>query len=179
MPKKQVVLAVTGSIAAYKAADIVRRLQDEDIDVTVMMTAGAQKFITSLTFEALTHKPVYCDMFTHEGAWDIAHVALAKRADAFLVAPATADIISKIAQGIADDFVTCMAMTTKAPIVIAPAMNDDMFSNKILQENINKLMSHGVKFIEPKESKLACDVVGKGALADVSVIVKTIVDLLK
>ncbi len=179
MPEKQVVLAVTGSIAAYKAADIVRRLQDEGCEVSVMMTANAQKFITPLTFEALTHRPVYCDMFIHEGAWDIAHVSLAKRTDVFLVAPASADVISKIAHGIADDFVSCMAMTTKAPIVIAPAMNTDMYSNEILQENISKLKAHGVKFIEPKESRLACDVVGKGALADVDVIVKVVTDLLK
>ena len=177
--KKKVVLGVTGSIAAYKAADVVRRLQDKGCDVTVMMTPGAEKFVTALTFEALTRRPVYRDMFTHEGAWDVAHVSLAKQADIFVIAPATADMIAKVAYGLADDFVACTALTTKAPIVMAPAMNDDMFSNPVLQENITKLKKRGVKFVAPKEGKLACGTVGVGALADVDVIVRTVVDLLK
>ena len=177
--KKNVVLGVTGSIAAYKAADVVRRLQDKGCDVTVMMTPGAEKFVTALTFEALTHRPVYRDMFTHEGAWDVAHVALAKKTDVFVIAPATADMIAKVACGFADDFVACTALTTKAPIVIAPAMNDDMFSNPVLQENIARLKKRGMKFVAPKEGKLACGTVGVGALANVDVIVKTVVDLLK
>ncbi|MFH0753490.1 MAG: flavoprotein [Candidatus Omnitrophota bacterium] len=179
MAAKNVVLAVTGSIAAYKAADIVRRLQDQGVVVTVMMTPNAEKFISALTFEALTHRPVYRDMFAHEGDWNIAHVSLAKLADIFLIAPATADVISRMAMGMADDIVTCMALTTKAPMVVAPAMNVDMYSNRIFQENMAKLKSMGVIFIEPRESRLACDVVGKGALADVDVIVKTVSDLLK
>ncbi len=178
MAKKNVLLGVTGSIASYKAADLVRRLQDQGLEVTVMMTPSAEKFITPLTFEALTHRPVYRDMFAHDGSWDIAHISIAKLADVVLVAPATADIISKIACGFADDVVACTAITTKAPVVIAPAMNSDMYSNPILQENMAKLKGHGVRFIEPKEAKLACDTVGVGALADVDVIVKTIVDLL-
>ncbi len=172
MGKKHVVLGVTGSIAAYKAADIVRRLQDGGCDVTVMMTPGAEKFVTPLTLETLSHRPVYRDMFVRDGAWDIAHVSLAQSADLFLVAPATADIIAKIAGGIADDFVACMAVATKAPIMIAPAMNDAMFANGILQENIAKLKKHGVIFIEPKQAKLACGREGVGALADVAEIVK-------
>ncbi len=177
--KKNVVLGVTGSIAAYKAADVVRRLQDKGCDVTVMMTSGAEKFVTALTFEALTHRPVYTDMFTHEGAWDVAHVSLAKQADIFVIAPATADIIAKVAYGFADDFVACTALTTKAPVLIAPAMNDDMFSNPVLQENIEKLKKRGINFVAPKEGKLACGTVGVGALADVDVIVQAVVDLLK
>ena len=170
---------MTGSIAAYKAADLVRRLQDKGCDVTVMMTPGAEKFVTALTFEALTHRPVYRDMFTHEGAWDVAHVSLAKKADVFVIAPATADMIAKVAWGFADDFVACTALTTKAPIVMAPAMTDDMFSNPILQENIAKLKKCGVFFVAPRKGKLACGTVGTGALADVDVIVNTIIDLLK
>ena len=179
MVKKHVILGVTGSIAAYKAVDIVRRLQEKDIDVTVLMTASAEKFITPLTFETLTRRTVYRDIFVHAGEWDVAHVSLAQAADIYLIAPATADIIAKIACGIADDLVACTAVATKKQIVIAPAMNVDMFSNKIVQENIAKLKAHGVKFIEPKESRLACDVVGKGALADVGVIVEEVVALLK
>ena len=177
--KKNVVLGITGSIAAYKAADIVRRLQDKGCDVTVVMTAGAEKFVTALTFEALTHRPVYRDMFTHEGAWDVAHVSLAKQADLFVIAPATADIIGKVACGLADDFVACTALTTKAPIVMAPAMNDDMFSNPVVQENILRLKKRGVMFVAPKEGKLACGTVGVGAMADVDVIVTAGIDLLK
>ncbi len=177
--KNNIILGVTGSIAAYKAADLVRRLQDKGCDVTVMMTTGAEKFVTALTFEALTHRPVYRDMFTHEGAWDVAHVSLAKHADVFVIAPATADIIAKVACGFADDFVACTVLTTKAPIVMAPAMNDAMFSNPVVQENLARLKKRGVKFVMPKEGKLACGAVGVGALADVDVIVKTVVDLLK
>ena len=177
--KKHVVLGVTGSIAAYKAADIVRRLQDQGCDVTVMMTSGAEKFITALTFEALTHRPVYRDMFLHEGAWDIAHVSLAQKMDLFLIAPATADIIAKVAHGFADDFVACTALTTKAPLVMAPAMNDDMFSNPVLQDNISTLKKRGVTFVAPRKGKLACGTVGVGALADVDQIVAFVTALLK
>lgn len=177
--KKNVVLGVTGSISAYKAADIVRRLQDKGCDVTVVMTPGAEKFVTALTFEALTHRPVYRDMFTHEGAWDVAHVSLAKQADIVVIAPATADIIAKVAGGFADDFVACTVLTTKAPVLVAPAMNDDMFSNRILQDNIGKLRNMGMHFVAPKEGKLACGTVGVGALADVDVIVQAVLDLLK
>jgi phosphopantothenoylcysteine synthetase/decarboxylase len=178
MTKKHVVLAVTGSIAAYKAPDIVRRLQEGGADVTVLMTPGAERFITPLTFETLTRRPVYRDMFTQTGEWSATHVALAQAADVYLIAPATADIIAKIACGIADDLVACMAVATIKPIIIAPAMNDGMFANRIVQENIAKLKKLGMTFVDPKESKLACGTVGRGALADVDVIVKAVIDLL-
>ena len=177
--KKQVVLGVTGSIAAYKAGDIVRRLQEQGCDVTVIMTDSAEKFITPLTLETLSRKPVLRDMFARDAEWDMAHISLARLADVFLVAPATANIIGKMACGIADDLLTCTAVTTKAPIVIAPAMNTDMLSNPIVQENIAKLKKLGIRFIEPKEGKLACGDIGKGALADIDEIVKAIVALLK
>jgi phosphopantothenoylcysteine decarboxylase/phosphopantothenate--cysteine ligase len=178
MKKKHVVLGVTGSIAAYKAGDIVRRLQEAGCDVTVLMTACAEKFITPLTLEALSGRAVYRDMFVRDGAWDMAHISLAKLADVFVIAPATANVIGKIASGIADDLLTCMAMTTKAPILVAPAMNTEMFTNQIVQGNIGKLVQSGVRFVEPKTGKLACGDVGKGALADVDVIVKAVEALL-
>ena len=178
MAKKNVVLGVTGSIAAYKAADIVRRLQDAGCDVTVLMTASAEKFITALTLETLSHHPVYRDMFSREGAWDIAHISAAKLADVLLIAPATADIIAKVAHGFADDVVSCTAVTTKAPIVIAPAMNSDMFSNPAVQENIATLRKRGVVFVEPKKGKLACGDEGKGALAGIDLIVEKTTALL-
>jgi phosphopantothenoylcysteine decarboxylase/phosphopantothenate--cysteine ligase len=179
MKRKQVVLGVSGSIAAYKAGDIVRRLQDEGHEVTVVMTDSAEKFITPLTLETLSRRPVLRDMFSRDAEWDLAHISLAKLADVFVIAPATANIIGKLACGIADDLLTCTAVTTKAPIVIAPAMNTDMFLNPIVQENIAKLKKLGVKFVEPREGKLACGDVGKGALADVDEIVKAVVALLK
>ena len=172
-------MGVTGSIAAYKAGDIIRRLQDQGLDVTVIMTAGAEKFITPLTLETLSGHPVYQDMFARDVDWDMAHISLAKKADVLLVAPATANVIGKMSAGIADDLLTCTAVTTKAPIIVAPAMNTDMFTNPIVMENVAKLKKHGVRFIEPKEGKLACGDVGKGALADVDEIVKAVVDLLK
>jgi phosphopantothenoylcysteine decarboxylase/phosphopantothenate--cysteine ligase len=143
------------------------------------MTDSAEKFITPLTMETLSRKPVQRDMFARDVEWDMAHISLAKLADVLLIAPATANIIGKIACGIADDLLTCTAVTTKAPIMIAPAMNTDMLTNPIVQENIAKLKKIGVKFIEPKEGKLACGDVGKGALADIDEIVKAVVALLK
>jgi phosphopantothenoylcysteine decarboxylase/phosphopantothenate--cysteine ligase len=179
MKKRAVLLAVTGSIAAYKACDIVRRLQDKGCEVSVIMTAGAEKFVTALTFEALTRRPVHRDMFAKDVEWDMAHISLAKWADVYVIAPATANVIGKVANGIADDLVTCTAITTKAPILVAPAMNTDMLTNVAVQENMAKLKKRGVRFVDPKSGKLACGDVGKGALADVDEIVKAIVALLK
>jgi phosphopantothenoylcysteine decarboxylase/phosphopantothenate--cysteine ligase len=179
MKKNKVLLGVTGSIAAYKACDVVRRLQDAGCEVSVVMTESAQKFVTPLTFEALTRRPVYRTMFSNGAEWDMAHISLAKWADVCVIAPATANVIGKVAGGIADDLLTCTAITTAAPILIAPAMNTGMFANATVQENIAKLKKRGVRFVGPKEGKLACGDEGKGALADVDVIVKAVLALLK
>lgn len=171
--QKHVVLGVTGSIAAYKAADLVRRLQDAGFRVSVIMTACAEKFITPLTLASLSGRKVFREMFDEDGAdWRIDHVSLADEADLVLIAPATANVISKLACGLADDLLTCTALATRAPIVIAPAMNDGMFSNKIFQENCGKLKKSGVKFIDPIDGRLACGRKGKGHLANVEDIVK-------
>lgn len=176
---KHVVLGVTGSIAAYKAADLVRRLQEAGFRISVIMTACAEKFITPLTLASLSGRRVFREMFDEEGAdWQIDHVSLADDADCLLIAPATANVISKIACGIADDLLTCTVLATRAPVVIAPAMNDGMYGNKILQENIAKLMKHGVKFIDPIDGKLACGRKGKGHLAGVEEIVKAVKKIL-
>lgn len=176
---KRVVLGVSGSIAAYKAADLIRRLQDVGFDVSVVMTKSAEKFITPLTLASLAGEKVYQGMFDDWNAdRTMPHIDLAEAADVLLVAPATANIIGKIANGIADDLLTCLAMTTKAPICIAPAMNTKMFQNPIVQENCNKLKQLGMKFIEPSAGKLACGSVGEGRLADISDIVKFVVDLI-
>lgn len=171
-------MGVTASIAAYKSADIVRRLQDKDFRVTVVMTKEAEKFITSLTLGSLSGEKVHCEMFEDDVQnWQMSHITLAQEADVFLIAPATANVIGKIANGIADDLITCIAMATKAPILIAPAMNDDMYSNKIVQNNISNLKKVGVHFSDPIKGKLACGTTGDGHLADIDEIVKATVRL--
>lgn len=176
---KHIVLAVTGSIAAYKAGDLIRRLQEKGFKVSVIMTHGAEQFITPLTLATLSGQPVYREMFApNDQAWKMGHIELAK-ADVFLIAPATANIIGKLACGIADDLLTCTAITTKAPVLIAPAMNEDMYNNKIVQENCRKLKSFGMKFVEPVKGQLACGVFGEGHLADVEDIVKAVAGILK
>ncbi len=171
---KSVILGVCGSVAAYKAGDIIRRLQDEHCAVTVIMTREAQEFITPLTLSSLSGQSVYTDMFD-EAAWRMAHIELARQADCVLIAPATANMIAKIAHGFADDVLSAFVMTAKVPVFIAPAMNDDMYANAIVQENCAKLKKHGMKFIEPVKGKLACGTTGVGHLADVEDIVKAVV----
>lgn len=169
---KNIILGVTGSIAAYKACDIIRKLTEENFGVTVIMTPAAKEFITPLTLASLSRNKVYCDMFVDSDAWDIEHVSLAQKADLILIAPATANIIGKIACGICDDPLSCIVMAAKAPVVIAPAMNSNMYENKILQGNIAKLKGLGYKFAGPVKGKLANGQTGIGHLASVEEIVK-------
>ena len=168
---KKIILGVCGSIAAYKAGDIIRRLQEKNCAVTVIMTKEAQEFITPLTLEALSNGKVYTDMF---GAGGMPHIDLARQADAVLIAPATANIIAKIAHGFADDVLTTFVLTSKAPVIVAPAMNDDMYANPMVKENCAKLKKQGIHFVEPVKGKLACGVVGVGHLADVENIVSAV-----
>jgi len=178
--QKQVVLGITGSISAYKACDIVRGLQKKNISVTVVMTEAAKKFITPLTLMSLSQNKVYSEMFAEScDEWTMDHISLAQKADLFLIAPATANVIGKIAGGIADNLLISTAMTTRAPIVIAPAMNTAMYENKIVQNNISILKKNGIRFIDPVSGKLACGDVGKGHLAGVDIIVKKVCALLK
>ena len=171
---KQVVLGVCGSIAAYKAGDIIRRLQDNHCEVTVIMTREAAQFITPLTLSSLSGKNVYSDMFDKD-SWRMAHIELARVADIVLIAPATANVVGKLANGLADDLLTTFVITSRAPVFIAPAMNDEMYANEIVRENCAKLKKHGVKFIEPVKGKLACGSVGVGHLAEVEDIVKAVI----
>lgn len=177
---KTILLGVTGSIAAYKSADIIRRLREKGFKVSVVMTQQAERFITPLTLSSLTGEKVYRE---NDGdtsdAWQMPHIALAKEADLFVIAPATANIIGKLANGIADSLLTCIALATKAPLVIAPAMNTEMYHHKIVQENCKKLKNFGVHFIEPVKGKLACGDVGDGHIAGEEEIVKQIVRLVK
>jgi len=172
--KKDVILGVTGSVAAYKAAEIASMLNKEGKDVHVIMTKSAEKFVTPLTFQSLTKHKVYTDMFEEIIYEDIRHISLAQRADIFVIAPASANIIGKIANGIADDMLTTVVMATKAPVLICPAMNTAMYENPIVQSNIDKLTKLGYQIVQPKESLLACGDLGKGALADVSDILSAI-----
>lgn len=178
MKKRTVVLGVTGGIAVYKALDIISRLKKKDIDVHVIMTNSAQKFVGELSFRSLSLNPVTIDMFDKPNTYDIEHISLAKKADVFLIAPATANIIGKISGGIADDMLSTTVMATKAPVVIAPAMNTNMYNNPILQDNIEKLKRLGYYFVEPISGRLACGDVGSGKLESPSVIVEYVEMLL-
>lgn len=177
---KEIILGVTGGIAAYKACDLIRRLQEEGCRVSVVMTKEAEHFITPLTFNSLSGGKTYRDMFTPEGsAWQMDHIELAKKADVLLVAPATANTIGKLSHGLADDLLTCIALATKAKILIAPAMNDVMYKNKFVQENMARLEKAGCEFIHPIEGKLACGTMGEGHLAEIEDIVKATLRFLK
>lgn len=177
---KRIVLGVTGSIAAYKAADIIRKLQEKNFSVTVVMTKDAQRFITPLTLSTLSQENVYTDMFEPStNLLKVPHVDLAKETDGVLIAPATANTLAKMAHGLADDLLTCLVLATKAPVLIAPAMNDAMYENEIVQDNCKKLKNFGFKFIDPEKGSLACGTIGKGRLADVDTIVKKVVNEVK
>lgn len=172
---KNVILGVTGSIAAYKAADIANALTKDGINVDVIMTKGAMAFITPLTMQTVSKNTVYIDVFREDFPREVKHISLAKKADLLLIAPASADVIGKIANGIADDMLTTVVMAIpNIPKLIAPAMNTNMYENPIVQDNINKLKKYGFMIIEPKEARLACGDLGKGALASVDDIISTV-----
>lgn len=169
-----VVLGVTGGIAAYKACEVVSRLKKQNIDVNVIMTKHATEFVGPLTFQSISNNKVTTDMFATDFHWDIEHISLAKKADVFLIAPATANIIGKMANGIADDMLSTTVLATKADIILAPAMNTNMYENEVVQENIKKLKQRGVLFIEPVEGLLACNDIGKGKMEDPEQIVEVV-----
>jgi phosphopantothenoylcysteine decarboxylase/phosphopantothenate--cysteine ligase len=174
---REIVLGVTGGIAAYKAAEFVRLLVKEEANVHVVMTRNAQEFVTSLTFQTLSGNPVVTDPFTLVEDQKIGHIALADQAELIVILPATANIIGKIANGIADDFLSTMVMASKAPILFAPSMNVNMWENKALQKNIQTLLERGYDLIEPGEGELACHWYGKGRLAELSEVIERIEDL--
>ena len=176
---KCVVIGVTGGIAVYKALDVISALRKKDIEVHVIMSESASKFVNPLTFQSISQNMVVTDMFAEPKAWEIQHISLAQKADLMLVAPATANIIGKISNGIADDMLSTTIMATKAKVLIAPAMNTNMYENKIVQNNISKLKDFGYKFIEPASGRLACGDVGIGKLADVNTIVERVLEELE
>ena len=177
--KPCVVLGVTGGIAAYKACELLRLLQKQGIDVFVVMTKNACRFVAPLTFETLSGHPVAVDTFDRPTTWEVEHIALAKRADLFLIAPATANIIGKMACGIADDMLSTTVMATRAPVMIAPAMNTGMWESAAVQQNIRTLEARGVQIVTPATGHLACGDSGAGKLEDVAVIADRAVSLLR
>ena len=162
-----IVLGVTGSIAAYKAAELVRVLVKRGHDVKVTMTEAATKFVTPLTFQTLSRNPVSVDAFAPAERWEPAHVSLAAWAGVMVVAPCTANVIAKIAHGLADDELTATALACRAPLVVAPAMNDAMYENAATQENLATLRRRGVAVVSPGVGELACGATGVGRLASV------------
>ncbi|SHH41205.1 Phosphopantothenate-cysteine ligase [Clostridium collagenovorans DSM 3089] len=178
MSKKTVVVGVTGGIAVYKALDVISRLKRQDIEVHVIMTKSAKEFVTPLSFQSLSQNMVIHDMFEEPKAWEIQHISLAKKADLLLVVPATANIIGKVANGIADDMLSTTIMATKAPVIFAPAMNTNMYKNPIVQRNIKELENLGYGFIEPYSGRLACGDEGKGKLAPTDLIAETVISKL-
>ena len=179
MAKKEVIICVTGSVAAYKACDLVSKLKKAGEDITVVMTKEAVEFVTPLLFESLSANRVYCEMFKSPEVWDPLHISLAEKADLVLIAPATANIIAKLAHGVCDDLATCIVMATKAPVLIAPAMNTNMYTHKATQENIRRLKAFGYIFVGPVRGRLACGLVGPGHIADTDIILKEAERLLK
>ena len=174
---KKVLLAVTASIAAYKAVEIIQQLQKYGYEVQVIMTKEVTKFIQPLTFEVISGKKVGVEVMEELTAGSIQHIDYGKECDAFLIAPATANIIGKLANGLADDLVstTAIALPKDTPKYIAPAMNTKMYENAAVQRNLNTLVNDGYQIIEPREDKLACGDVGKGAMAKIEDIIKEIV----
>lgn len=178
MSRPLIGLGITGSIAAYKGVEVARRLMERGYDIQCVLTANGSKFITPLTLRTATRNPVTIDMFDEPSAWDVQHVSLAQKCELFLIAPATANIIGKIACGIADDFLTTTVMALSCPVIIAPAMNTAMYENRIVQQNIDRLKSFGYIFVEPDEGLLACGDKGKGRLAAVETIVQKVIEVL-
>lgn len=175
---KNVVMGVSGGIAAYKAVELVSRLKKAGASVYVIMTTSAAKFVTPLTFREISGNPVVVSMWDEPKQWNVEHIALASKADIFVIAPATANIIGKIANGIADDMLTTTVMATKAPVIVAPAMNTNMYLNPIVQGNLEKLKDAGYHIIEPACGMLACGVEGPGRLPEPAQIVDTILSII-
>jgi len=171
---KSIILGLSGSIAIYKAIDLIKSFSQKNILADVIMTKEAREFVTPLLFERFSKRRVYCDLFEQTGSFEVEHIALAQRSKVVLVAPATANIIGKVASGIYDDLLTCVIAATKAKIFFAPAMNENMYKNPVVQANIKKLKGYGMEFIGPRRGMLACGEEGWGCLEDVDKIVDVV-----
>ena len=175
---RHVVMGVTGGIAAYKACEVVSRLKKLGAEVDVIMTHNATKLVAPLTFETLSARPVCVDTFARTESWDVRHISLAQKADVMLVAPATANLMAKLACGIADDMLTTTLLATKAPIVLAPAMNTGMWTAEATQQNLRVLLARGVRTVGPDSGRLACGDSGAGRMSEPEAIVEAVCDLL-
>ena len=171
---KNIILGVCGAIAAYKTCDIIRSLVKSGANVECILTENGSKFITALTLQTLSKNKVYRGMFDEPETWEISHISLAKKADIIAVVPATADIISRLACGRADDLLACAILASKAKIIICPSMNSNMLNHKATQNNISVLKSYGYKFVNPESGELACGDIGDGRLANTETIVSEI-----
>ena len=172
--EKNIVVGVCGSIAAFKVPSVIRKLQDNGWNVKVIMTESATKFITPLTFETISKNPVYVDMFKRDAQWEISHISLSNFGKILLVIPATANIIGKVASGIADDLLSSTIMAFSGKVIFAPAMNVRMWENPVVQENVAKLKRLGNVFVGPEKGKLADGTEGTGRLAEIEKIVETV-----
>lgn len=170
----KILLGVTGSIAAYKAAELIRLFVKNGDEVTVIMTPAACEFVKPLTFQTLSRNPVYVDQFAPPVSWKPEHISLAESADLVVVAPASANTIAKMRYGLADNLLCATLLATKAPIVVAPAMNTGMWESPVTQENIAALKARGVTVIEPGDGELACGVKGKGRMMEPAAIVEVV-----
>jgi phosphopantothenoylcysteine decarboxylase / phosphopantothenate---cysteine ligase len=178
LTNKNIVVGICGGISAYKVVDVVSRLKKLNAIVTVIMTENATKFVSPITLRAISHEPVITDMFAEPDTWDTEHISLAQKADLFVVAPATANILGKVASGVADDMLTTTIMATEAPILFIPAMNTGMYENPIVQQNITKLKQVGYRLMEPGIGLMACGTSGKGRLPEPQQIIEEIIEIL-
>ena len=174
-----IVLGVCGSIAAYKAADLTSKLSQKGHDVFVVLSEHASQFVAPLTFQTLSRNPVLSRLEDEKDSWRPGHIDLADRADLILIAPATANVIAKLASGFADDPMTSIVLATKAPLLVAPAMNGKMWEHPATKENVEKLTKRGVQFVDPESGMLACGYEGAGRLADVEAIIASAEKLLR
>ena len=179
MKNKNILIGICGGIACYKVCDLISALKHKGANVYVMMTKNATEFITPLTLETLSKNKVVVDMFEYHDHVEVEHISLARRADLTIIIPATANVIGKVANGIADDFLTTTVMATPNKVIFAPSMNNGMYENKIVQDNIKKLKKYGYKFVEPAEGYLACGDVAKGKYAGTKNIIDKIKEELK
>ena len=171
---RHVLLGVTGSIAAYKAAELVRLIKTKGWEVSVIMTRAATEFVGPVTFKTLSQNPVALDMFGSENDWNPAHIALANRGDILVIAPCTANMLSKIAVGLADDLLSCTALAADCPMVVAPAMNEKMWNNAATRANVALVKSRGVRVVDVESGDLACGVRGRGRMASPGAILEVI-----
>ncbi|MCM8794406.1 MAG: hypothetical protein NC819_01185 [Candidatus Omnitrophica bacterium] len=172
---KELIVGITGSIASYKACDVVSALRkDGGLNIHVIMTKEATQFVSPLTFQTLSGNKVYSDVFEMPQEWDLLHTSLSMKADAVLVCPATLNLIGKMANGICDDLLTCILFATRAPVLLAPAMNTAMYEHPVTQENLQRLKRLGVEFVGPVRGELACRQIGMGHIAEPEEIVKAV-----